>query len=115
MANALAARSVPDASRTTIYNAFTHTRLPMAGLVDALVVELLSRIKGIPHEQIDSISSTLNQLWIQADDEDRARQPDFAASLPSTPPPPPMSEPSLFDLLPLPSFHRSHIGMGQSI
>ncbi len=106
LAAALAARGVPDASRTTIYNAFSHPRLPMAQLVDALVVELLGRIKGIPPEQVDSISSTLSQLWIQADDEDRAKhQQPTTAPIP-IPPSPPLASggSSLFDDLPLPGF-----------
>ncbi|MFJ4189431.1 hypothetical protein [Kitasatospora sp. NPDC089509] len=119
MAKALATHSVPDASRTTIYNAFTHSRLPMASLVDALVVELLSRIKGLPHDQIDSYALTLSQLWMQADDEDRAKPPGLAASVPKSTTssfwddlpgfeqgltPRSTSGPSLFDDLPLPGF-----------
>ncbi|MFB6555912.1 hypothetical protein [Streptomyces sp. NPDC056405] len=71
MAAALAARKVNDASRTTIYNAFSSSRLPMPGLVDAVVVELASRVRNVTPEQIDAACVGFDNLWFLADFEDR--------------------------------------------
>ncbi|MFD3378950.1 MULTISPECIES: hypothetical protein [unclassified Streptomyces] len=71
---ALAQTGVPYASRATIHNAFSSTRLPRVGLVDALVVELASRVRNTDPEKIDAVSIAFDNLWFLADSEDRQRQ-----------------------------------------
>ncbi|MFJ1954631.1 hypothetical protein ACIOGT_25775 [Streptomyces microflavus] len=78
MAAALTAREVNDASRTTIYNAFSSSRLPMPGLVDAVVVELASRVRNVTPEQIDAACVGFDNLWFLADFEDRHRMGETA-------------------------------------
>ncbi|WP_330289862.1 hypothetical protein [Streptomyces sp. NBC_00576] len=71
---ALAQTGVPYASRATIHNAFSSTRLPRVGLVDALAVELASRVRNTDPEKIDAVSIAFDNLWFLADLEDRQHQ-----------------------------------------
>ncbi|WP_424886888.1 hypothetical protein [Streptomyces sp. XH2] len=78
-------KNVPGASRTTIYNAFSSKRLPMSGVVDALVVYLAERVRNVSSAQVDAVSNHFDNLWYLAEAEARSH----AASAPA----PPRSQP----------------------
>ncbi|MEV5376062.1 hypothetical protein AB0L26_08820 [Streptomyces nondiastaticus] len=78
-------KDVPGASRTTIYNAFSSQRLPMSGVVDALVVYLAERVRNVSPAQVDAVSSHFDNLWCLAEAEARSRATSTHA--------PPRSEP----------------------
>ncbi|GGX40999.1 hypothetical protein GCM10010353_65480 [Streptomyces chryseus] len=86
MAGGLRKRKVPGVSRTTIYNAFSSQRLPMAGVVDATVVYLADQVRNVTAEQVDAVSIHFDNLWYLAEAE--------ARSHPTSAPTPPDSEPS---------------------
>ncbi|MCF3103233.1 hypothetical protein IPZ58_16840 [Streptomyces roseoverticillatus] len=75
-------KNVPGASRTTIYNAFSSQRLPMSGVVDALVVYLAERVRNVSPAQVDAVSNHFDNLWYLAEAEARSCTPT------STPAPP---------------------------
>ncbi|WP_046733708.1 hypothetical protein [Streptomyces humi] len=76
MEDTLEGDRVPLASRATIHNAFSSTRLPRVGLVDALAVDLAARIRNVEPEMIDKVSVIFDNLWFLADIEDRQREDD---------------------------------------
>ncbi|MGW1876342.1 hypothetical protein [Streptomyces sp. NPDC001975] len=71
MEEALQGNGVRLASRATIHNAFSSTRLPRVDLVDALAVDLSARIRNVEPETIDKVSIMFDNLWFLADIEDR--------------------------------------------
>lgn len=81
MAEDLRKKRVPGVSRTTIYNAFSSQRLPMAGVVDAVVVYLADQVRHVTPEQVDAVSIRFDNLWYLAEAEARSH-----ASSTSTPP-----------------------------
>ncbi|MEU0738638.1 hypothetical protein [Streptomyces sp. NPDC006134] len=72
MAEDLRKKKVPGVSRTTIYNAFSSQRLPMAGVVDAVVVYLADQVRHVTPEQVDAVSIRFDNLWYLAEAEARS-------------------------------------------
>ncbi|MCX4657566.1 hypothetical protein OG249_37550 [Streptomyces microflavus] len=73
LVDALASNGVERASRSTIHNAFSSTRLPRVDLVDGLVVEMAGRVRHATEEKIDKACNLFDNLWFLADREDRER------------------------------------------
>ncbi|MFI9255211.1 hypothetical protein [Streptomyces sp. NPDC053069] len=87
MAEDLRKKRVPGVSRTTIYNAFSSQRLPMAGVVDAVVVYLADQVRHVTPEQVDAVSIRFDNLWYLAEAEARS-QAEARSHATSTSPPP---------------------------
>ncbi|MFG3039276.1 hypothetical protein ACGFYZ_20505 [Streptomyces sp. NPDC048330] len=72
MAADLQRERVPGVSRTTVYNAFSSLRLPMPGVVDAIVVHLAVQVRNVTPEQVDRVSIHFDNLWYLAETEARS-------------------------------------------
>lgn len=68
---ALRANGVPYASRTTIHNAFSGTRLPTPAVAGGLTVVMAQQAPYAVEGAVDKACLIVNELWKWADKEDR--------------------------------------------